>query len=191
MARLPITIRRVDANTLGDFFGLWLAGRFEAGWTRDAAERYAGDGRITAALDSGRLTAYLAYIGGEPVGYAVTHDTSQLALVEAPALTVEQLYVAEGSRRRGVARQLLSAIATRAERSGIELIATNVPSRSREANRILAKFGFAPTVTRRTMATPALLLRLAGGNGRQPVDSIIARRRVARLRAAGRAHPAR
>lgn len=188
MARQPVTVRKVDAERRAAFIDLWIASRIEAGQTLAAAQRAAFDGRLAAALDSGGITAYLAFSNDEPVGYAVTSDTSAPVLVDAPALTIEQLYVIQVARKHGVARALLTLIASRAERCGAEIIATNVPSQVRDANRFFARLGFTPQVVRRATPTAALLRRLAGPEARPAVERAVLRRRVARLRS-GRAHP--
>lgn len=187
MAKLPIAVRRVDAEHRGDFFELWVAGRVEAGHTRESAQRVALDGRLTASLDARGITAYIAYLGGEAVGYAVTSDPAAVVLIEAPAVTIEHLYVRATARRHGVGKALLTAIATRAERAGADVVAVNVPSQGRDANRFFARIGFTPHVVRRTASTAGLLRRLAGAEAGQGVEQILLRRRLARLRA-GRTH---
>lgn len=187
MARHPVVVRKLDADHRAAFVDLWIAGRIEAGQPPAAAQRISLDGRLATALETGGVSVYLAFTDGEAVGYAVLSESSATVLLDAPALTIEQLYVTQGARKHGVARALLLAIATRAERCGAEIIATNVPAQVRDANRFFARLGFTPQVVRRATPTAALLRRLAGPEARPAVDRAVLRRRVARLRS-GRAH---
>ena len=87
----------------------------------------------------------------QPVGYVVTSD-NPFGLNPGDEVTVEQLWVAPDARRGGVAKALLTAVLDLAERSGCEVVTSNVPTPSREANRFFARLGFGSVVTRRVVS---------------------------------------
>ena len=114
--------------------------------------------------------------------------TSPLSgLIEAPSVSVDQLYVVPESRRSGVAHALLSRAAGFAETLGCEQVATCVPAQAREANRFFARLGFSSHVVRRVTPTSALRRRLAGEEPRAGLDQVLSRRRSLRARAAAAA----
>ena len=116
---------------------------------------------------------------------AVTSE-NPFGLSPEPEIAVEQLYVDPAARRHGVARSLLCAVVGLAERSGSDVIVSNVPTQSREAHRFFARLGFSSVIVRRFVGTSALRRRLSpsGGVG-SAVDQLIRRRRS--LRAVSRA----
>jgi hypothetical protein len=64
-------------------------------------------------------------------------------------------------------------------------VVTNVYPQLRDCNRFLARLGFAPVITRRVVALPALRRRLAIEARAGSADEVLARRRsVRRVRAA-------
>jgi GNAT superfamily N-acetyltransferase len=77
------------------------------------------------------------------------------------ALHVSHLMVTPKFRRRGVGRALLAAAVHLADARGIDRVLATVASGSREANRYLARIGFAPLVMAR-MASTATLRRSLG-----------------------------
>ena len=101
-------------------------------------------------------------------------------------MSVEQLFVTKEARKKGVARALMATVATFADRHGADQIACNVPSSVRDANRFFARLGFTPHTVRRVTLTAALQRRLVGesAESRFALDQVLARRRVARIRAA-------
>lgn len=85
---------------------------------------------------------------------ATTEDVGTLHPV--PAMTVSTLVVAPSHRRRGVGRALLASTVQEAESRGIECLVASVSGADRDANRYLARLGFAPLVVRRLAQTSTL-----------------------------------
>lgn len=108
------------------------------------------------------------------VGLVVASEDEIGALEPVPALVVSQLVVGLADRRRGVGRSLLSAVVRHATERGIDQIVVAVASNDREANRYLARLGFAPLVVRR-IAHTAVLRRSLGMT--EVFDRAITRRR--------------
>jgi N-acetylglutamate synthase-like GNAT family acetyltransferase len=73
-----------------------------------------------------------------------------------PAVHVTHLLVAPSHRRRGVGRALLAAAVHLADEHGVDRVLATAASGSREANRYLARLGFAPLVVHRVASTTAL-----------------------------------
>lgn len=122
------------------------------------------------------------------VGVLVLRHGELLPLDGHPAVHVEQLWVHPDHRRRGAARALLRAAGAIAEQSGLEDVVCAVPPQGREAHRFLARLGFAPLVTHRSVPVASLLRRLSGASEparrRVSLDQVVIRRRRAQRSAA-------
>jgi GNAT superfamily N-acetyltransferase len=132
--------------------------------------------RIAAILDEGvrMLLVAVEESTDRIVGLAVARP-DEVGIVEpAAALSVTHLFVAPAARRRGVGRALLAAALHLAEDGGFDRIVATAAASSREANRYLARLGFAPLVTHRVVPTP--VLRRALGLGAAPERVAVLRR---------------
>lgn len=200
MGRTAVTVRRVDRSDHSAFIELWIAHRIEGGTTPEAAQRLALDGTLRHALERTDVCAFLAHVDGHPAGYLVLADSTRSLLVDSPCVSIDMLYVRPELRRSGVAKALIGATATYADRQGAEQIASAVPAQDRDANRFFAKLGFAPETMRRVISLSTLQRRLVGEHiPRYSLDQVLARRRDVRARAArtesaarvGRSHSTR
>jgi GNAT superfamily N-acetyltransferase len=183
VSRPQVSVQPVTTELQPLFTRLWTAARVEAGSTPDAALRAASEGRIGEALRRDDVFAYLASINGEVAGFMVLTTSPLSGLIDAPSVSVDQLYVVPESRRAGAAHALLSRAAGIAETLGCEQVATCVPAQAREANRFFARLGFSSYVVRRVTPTSALRRRLAGEEPRAGLDQVLSRRRSLRARA--------
>ena len=132
MGRRPVEVSVVDVNDLRDVTSLWLAAKLDGGSSKQVCARTIADGRLAAALRRPGVQAFVARLDGEPVGYLVTTD-NPFGLNPGDEVTVEQLWVAPEARRSGVAKALLTAVLDLAERSGCDVVVSNVPTPSRNA----------------------------------------------------------
>jgi len=114
---------------------------------------------------------------GTAVGLLVAKMDEIGAIDLTPALHVTHLLVAPSHRRRGIGRTLLAATVHLADERGVDRILATAASGSREANRYLARLGFAPLVVHRVTSTAALRRAL----GISDVSERIALLRRARL----------
>ncbi len=184
MSRPQVFVRRVDEGHRQQLIDLWVENRVDGGCSPEATHRLATDGTLGAALEREGVAAFIALIEDTPVGYLVLSDSSSGVFVDTPCVAIDQLYVHRERRRQGVARQLLAAAATHADRVGADQIASNVPSQVRDANRFFARLGFTPTVVRRVTTPIALHRKLSGsGDSRYSLEQVLQRRRTARSRA--------
>lgn len=184
MTRPQVFVRRVDEGRQQQLIDLWMANRVEAGTSREATQRLAAEGTVRAALARDEVTAFVALVDEAPVGYLVLSDCSANVFADTHCVAIDQLYVHTDHRRHGVARQLLAAAATHADRVGADQIASNVPSQVRDANRFFARLGFSPTIVRRVTTPMALHRRLSGSSEpRYSLEQVLQRRRTARGRA--------
>jgi ribosomal protein S18 acetylase RimI-like enzyme len=137
--------------------------------------------RLVTALRRPDVEVLVAEVGREPVGLLVLRMGELVPLSSSPACHVEQLYVRPDWRRRGVARQLLLAAATRGEQQGLGDVVCTVSPSGREAHRFLARLGFVPLVSHRVIPVSTLVRRLTGErSARRPrsgVQQLLARRR--------------
>jgi hypothetical protein len=106
-----------------------------------------------------------------------------MPIVDDASLHVENLFVAPGLRRHGIAKALLGGVAAVAERHGAEQVVVSAPPGARDAHRFLARLGFTPLVVRRMASTAALRRRLAGESRRGALEDLLSRRRSLRARA--------
>ncbi|HRW19594.1 MAG TPA: GNAT family N-acetyltransferase [Dermatophilaceae bacterium] len=187
MTRATVVVRRADDSRIGDVVALWEQQRGESG-TTDTIGRRISPEAIRAALTRPETVAFVAIADEQPVGYVVLSDCTLNPFADAPCIAVDQLYVTREHRGAGVAKALMAAVAAYAERQGVEQLAGNVPSTVKDANRFFARLGFTPLTVRRVTTTTALHRRLAGDReaSRFALDQVLARRRVARVRAQGR-----
>ncbi len=191
MSRPQVFVRQVDEGLQQQLVELWVANRMEAGSSPDATARLASDGTLHTCLDRPEVTAFIAMADDTPVGYLVLSDSSAGVFVDTPCVAIDQLFVQHQFRRHGVARKLLAAAATHADRVGADQIASNVPSQVRDANRFFARLGFIPTVVRRVTTPTALHRKLAGSvEQRYSLEQVLQRRRTARGRAVRQASAA-
>jgi GNAT superfamily N-acetyltransferase len=184
VSRPQFSVQPVTTELQPEFTRLWTAARVEAGSTPDAAQRAASEGRIADALSRDDVMAFLALTGSTVAGFMVLTTSPLSGLIDAPSVSVDQLYVLPESRRSGVAHALLARAAGFAEALGCEQVATCVPAQAREANRFFARLGFSSYVVRRVTPTSALRRRLAGEEPRAGLDQVLSRRRSLRARAA-------
>lgn len=119
--------------------------------------------RLGEILEEGVRTMLVAVddISGDNVGLLVAKLDELGAIDLTPTLHVTHLLVTPKQRRRGVGRALLAASVHLAEAHGVERILATAASGSREANRYLARLGFAPLVVQR-LASTAVLRRSLG-----------------------------
>jgi GNAT superfamily N-acetyltransferase len=139
--------------------------------------------RLALALREDSLHVVMARWSGQPVGYALMRLSALAPLVEGSVLHVEHLFVLAEFRRHGVARSLLAAVASTAERCGADQVVTSAPPGARDTHRYLARLGFSPMVVRRVAATSVLRRRLAGESSRGALEDLLSRRRSLRARA--------
>lgn len=177
--RRTVGVAPVTAEDLPELTDLWVAARIDAGVAPEVAARASADGRLAAGLAHPHVTAYLARLEGTLVGYAITTQ-NPFALGSEPEVSVEQLYVAQGARRHGVARALLMSVVGEAESLGSDVIVSNVPSQSRDANRFFARLGFSSVSVRRVVATGALRRRLVPQTAPTATEQLLRRRRSLR-----------
>jgi ribosomal protein S18 acetylase RimI-like enzyme len=136
--------------------------------------------RVADALGRDDVTTFVASCGPEPVGVVVLRSAGIVPLSEERAVHIEHLVVDPDWRRRGVAHLLLGAAAAAAEEMGADALVCATAAGDREAQRFLARLGFAPLVVQRTVSAAALRRRLATeatGGRRTTVDKVLARRR--------------
>ena len=181
MSRRTLEVTQVDIDDLRDITGLWLAARIDGGSTKQAAARCVTEGRLTTALRRPGVHAWVARLDGEAVGYAIATE-NPFGLSPSAELAIEQLWVGPDARRHGVAKSLITAILSSAERAGCELVVSNVPTTSRDANRFFARLGFSSVIVRRVVSTTQLRRKVAPETS-ESGHELLRRRRSLRSRA--------
>lgn len=173
-----VPLRPEDPDTFTHFAEIWVSRRLDAGLSAQEARRSVSDGRLAKMVFRDHVHVLLAYHCGRPVGYAWTSRQMLSAHLDAPSLSIDDLFVLPESRYAGIGRALLAAAASEAQRDGVEQITCSVPSQARDSNRALARLGFAAAYTRRVAPASGLLRRLRGPQQHGTADrALIARRR--------------
>lgn len=167
-----------DDALVRELTGLWMAQRVEQGSSPEAAARAVAEGRIREALSRKDVRAWVARVDGVGVGYLIASE-NPFGLSPHPEVAIDQLFVDHRARRQGVAHTLLDAAVTHAERLGCEVIVSNVPVQSREANRFFARLGFGSMVVRRVASTAGLRRRLSPGATPELLQALRKRRSLA------------
>ena len=181
MGRRTLDVSPVDHGDLRDITGLWLAARIDNGSSKEAAARGVTEGRLTTALRRAGVQAWVARLDGEAVGYVIVTE-NPFGLSPSAELAIEQLWVGPEARRHGVAKSLLAAVLSCAERSGCEVVVSNVPTASRDANRFFARLGFSSVIVRRVVSTTQLRRKIAPETS-ETGHELLRRRRYLRSRA--------
>jgi GNAT superfamily N-acetyltransferase len=113
------------------------------------------------------------------VGLLVFRVDEVGAIDLSPVLHVSHLLVTPKQRRRGVGRSLLTAAVQVADDRGMDHIVVTAAAGSREANRYLARLGFAPLVVQRIAATGVLRRSLGMADGPERM-AVLRRARMVR-----------
>jgi ribosomal protein S18 acetylase RimI-like enzyme len=180
VSRRPVEVAVVGED-LHAVTALWLEARVDSGSSPEVCARTITDGRLAAALRRPGVLAFVAHLEGEPAGYVITTD-NPFGISPTPEVAIEQLWVTPAARRHGVAKQLIAAVLGSAERAGCELVVSNVPTTSRDANRFFARLGFGSVVTRRVVQTGTLRRKIAPETAETGLE-LTRRRRSLRQRA--------
>jgi len=145
-------------------------GRAHRGDRNALVERY-----MTLLSDMDRLVLVaIDEASSQLVGFAVLIEERVGVLAPTAALYVSHLLVAPSFRRRGAGRALLTGAVRHAEDREIDHVVVGVQAAARDANRYLARLGFAPLVVRR-IASVATLRRSLGIA--DSIDRVALRRR--------------
>lgn len=192
MPRAAVEVRSAGVDDASMLLVLLASARAELGGTPRPEPVHHRD-RLAAALRRTDVEVLVAEVGQEPVGLMVLRVGDLVPLSASSACHVEQLYVHPDWRRRGAARQLLLAAATRSEQQGLGDVVCTVPPSGRDAHRFLARLGFVPLVSHRVVPVATLVRRLVGeraaGRRRSGIEQLLARRR--REQGRGEQEPAR
>lgn len=142
--------------------------------------------RFARTISEGLRTLLVAVDDdGDVVGMLVARHDEIGAIDLTPVLHVTHLMVGPSQRRRGVGRLLLAAAVHVADERGLDHVLATAGSGSREANRYLARVGFAPLVVHRIATTSVLRRELGMAEAPEPV-AVLRRARLVRARRSGR-----
>lgn len=108
------------------------------------------------------------------VGFAVLLEEQVGVLAPTATLYVSHLLVAPSFRKRGAGRALLTGAVRHAEDRDIDHVVVGVQATARDANRYLARLGFAPLVVRRIASVSTLRRSLSIVDS---IDRVALRRR--------------
>jgi GNAT superfamily N-acetyltransferase len=115
--------------------------------------------------------------GGEILGMGLMTVCTANALLDTQAVHLSHAVIAARSRRRGAGRALIGAAASWAEQIGVDQLVVAVAPGARDANRFLARLGFAPVDLQRAASVSAVRRRLLAAELR-PMDHVTRLRRA-------------
>ena len=160
MARNPVHVRDATPEDAQTLVAMWQdnleSSARQPAPTVDSAVR--GIGHL--ALDPEQRLV-LAEVDDEVVGVAYLVRSPLSPLHDETAVRVGRLFVRSDQRRRGVGRALLAAAAAWADEKQTAHLRITVSSAARDANRFLARLGFAAIAHVRATSVPVLQERLA------------------------------
>jgi ribosomal protein S18 acetylase RimI-like enzyme len=140
-----------------------------------AANRAGLEARYLEALaDPERHLVMAVTDDGQVLGMALFTVGPRNTLLDGAALHVSHAVVADRHKRRGAGKALLAAAAAFADEQGLDQVVVSVNPTSRDANRFLARLGFAPVAVRRVAPTAVLRRRLHTADA--PVEHVVRRR---------------
>jgi GNAT superfamily N-acetyltransferase len=168
VTRSTVTVREAVPADIPALLLLWHELRAEALRRRAVApesdEQAAG--RFELALADPDSRVIVAVYEDAIVGMAQLLRTRATLLSEGTSVELSAMHVADGHRRRGAGKALLTAAVGFAEDLAVDSIVVSVFPQHRDANRFFARLGFAPFVTRRVASVAALRRRLGSPEGR-------------------------
>ncbi|GMA39448.1 hypothetical protein GCM10025883_14930 [Mobilicoccus caccae] len=164
-------------DDIGHVAELWVERRAEFVHSRDGARRAVDEGRFAEAISREYATVLMAVVDGEIAGYAWVSAQPMSAHLDVSCLNIEDVYVVPAVRGQGVGRMLLTAVATYAHKRGVDHVGCSLLTQAKDANRSMARLGFAAVVTRRVAQTGSLMRRLRGPEPRGGVDQLLLQRR--------------
>ncbi len=181
MVRVNVRIRPAEH---GDVDGLVALTRCADPSSERAAQQLAV--RFDEILDDDDRTLLVACAdqSSDLLGLLVARQEEVGAIDVTPALHVSDLLVTPKHRRRGVGRSLLSAAVRLADELGVERVLATVSASSREANRYLARLGFAPVDIQRVASTGVLRRALVMTDEPDPT-AVLRRARLMRAQRSG------
>ncbi len=192
MPRLDLAVRPATAAdlehllALGDELRDQLLPSATLRGATGAAARAQLESRYAECLGDPTRRLVVVADGDDVLGMGLMTIGPANALVDVPAVHLSHAIVARRARRRGAGRALVGAAAAYAEEHGVEQLVAVVNPAARDANRFLARLGFAPVDVRRSAPVSAVRRRLVAADVR-PADP--ARRRHVVRRARGGALP--
>lgn len=178
MSRGNVRVRPAVTSDITDLIALsadngvadYAYRRGRKGDTDSLVERYVA---LLSDLDRLVLVA-IDEATGKLVGYAVMLEERVGVLAPTSTLYISHLLVAPSFRKRGAGRALLTGAVRHAEDREIDHVVAGVQSSARDANRYLARLGFAPLVVRRIASVSTLRRSLGIADS---IDRIALRRR--------------
>lgn len=168
MTRSSVSVREATASDVPALVTL-LGELREEGLRRrtnglESDEQVAG--RVELALGDPDARVIVAVFDDEIIGMAQLMRTRATLLSDASAVELTAMHVANGHRRRGAGKALVTAAVGYADELAAESVVVSVFPQHREANRFFARLGFAPYVVRRFAPVSALRRKLGSPEGR-------------------------
>ncbi len=191
MRRLDLQVRPAVLDDLDALMQLGdeLRDRLLPASTRTEAARQHLSERYAACLDDATRRLVVVECDDEILGMGLMTIGPTHALLDTPAVHLSHAVVAGRARRRGVGQALVGAAASWAEAYGVEQLVVVVQPGAREANRFLARLGFAQVDLRRAADVSVVRRRLRAAQApnrrrvplRRPLGPIVSSLAVERV----------
>jgi GNAT superfamily N-acetyltransferase len=168
VARSDVTVREAGRSDIPALLGLWRELREEGlrRRTNGAESDEQVTARFEAALADPESRVLVAVYDDLIIGMAQLIRTRATLLTEGSSVELSAMHVADGHRRRGAGKALVTASVTYADELAADSVVVSVFPQHRDANRFYARLGFAPMVVRRVAPVAALRRRLGTPEGR-------------------------
>ncbi|WP_344731239.1 GNAT family N-acetyltransferase [Nocardioides fonticola] len=181
MGRSMVSLRCADLDDAHFLADLWSESLRRADPQEQVAEV---ELIVKAAVVSSEQRIVIAEYDGEPAGAVFLTITTMGPLNLEPLVQAVSPHVLPAFRRHGIGRMLMEAAVSWAEEHGIAHVMTAATSGSRDANRYMARLGFASHVTVRIAPTHVVRSKIEAQ--RPAAERIAGRRQLGQLLAARR-----
>jgi GNAT superfamily N-acetyltransferase len=164
-------------SDLASLAGLWIRSREQ----HRLSARSDVPQQLQSALSRDGVTALVARLEGQDVGFLVLSCGPLLPLLDEPTVAIDHLFVLPDARRHGVGKAMIARATSLADQHGAGQISTSVPASGRDGQRFFARLGFSPFVIRRVASVAVLRRRLVAAPC-PALDATVLRRRSLRAR---------
>lgn len=147
---MPLEIRQATAADISVLVDLMADFYAEASFALD--HEWAARSFTALLADPARNAAWIAWLGGKPVGHVVLCARHSMEFGGLDG-SIDDLYVRPAARRRGIGHALLERLVAHARAQGILALHVEVAPDNAAAQALYASLGLRPTPDRQVLVT--------------------------------------
>lgn len=147
---MPLEIRQATSADIPVLVDLMADFYAEAAFALD--REWAARSFAALFTDPARNAAWIAWLGGKPVGHAVLCARHSMEFGGLDG-SIDDLYVRPSARRRGIGRALLARLVAHARAQGVLALHVEVAPANAAAQALYAALGLRPNPDRHLLVT--------------------------------------